>query len=159
MLTTGLFSPVFSFIKEGDLIHKDQRGQILVEFGLVGLLFIGLILFLIILGLWLYNSTQTSQAARLAAHDLAVTGNYNEAQQMAYDHLARTSIAAKTNSVAVYWDGSAAHARVDTEMETFFPGLPKLFNPASPNWTGKVSIIREAETTGEYRFRNPQKFN
>lgn len=133
----------------------------MVELGLVGPIFIAMIFMLIIIGLWIYNSNQTSQAARLAAHHLAVTGKYDESQQLAYNHLNKTKVAASTREVTVYWSGDMACARAETEMETFLPGLLKLLDPSAHNWTGRVTISREAVTTGEYRFRsgNQKYFN
>jgi len=134
-------------------ITENERGQILVEFGLVAPVFVGLVIFLIVLGLWMYNSTQTGQAARIAAHTLAVTGSRGEAEQAAGDYLSKTIIAAKTRRISPYWDGDTACAQVETEMETYFPGLPKLFDRSSPNWTGTVTIIKEAVTASEFQFR------
>ncbi|OPX92208.1 MAG: hypothetical protein A4E52_00074 [Pelotomaculum sp. PtaB.Bin013] len=132
-----------------------------MELGFIGPVFIGMVFMLLITGLWIYNATQTSQAARLAAHQLAVTGNYSEANQIAYYHLNKTGIALSTKEVSVYWSGDVACALVKADMETYMPGLVKLFNPSASNWTGKVTISREAQTTGEYRFRsgNQKYFN
>lgn len=133
----------------------------MVEFGLIIPMFAGTIFLLIITGLWLYNSVQTSQAARIAAHHLAVTGRHDEAVQRARDFLSKRNVAAKTIDVVAYWSGDSARARAETEMETFVPALPKLFNPSAPIWTDKVTISKEALTTSEYRFRpgNSKFFN
>ncbi|OPX87040.1 MAG: hypothetical protein A4E53_02650 [Pelotomaculum sp. PtaB.Bin104] len=132
-----------------------------MELGFVGPIFIGIIFMLLITGMWIYNATQTSQAARLAAHQLAVTGNYSEAYQIAYSHLGKTGIGLSSEEVSVYWSGDVACAQVITNMETYMPGLVKLFNPSGTNWTGKVTISRGAQTTGEYRLRsgNQSQFN
>ncbi len=140
-------------------IKKDQSGQILVEFALIAPIFIGLIFVLIITGLWIYNSSQTSQAARIAAHYMAVTGDMAEARDKASAHLKKTLVAAEIGQVSVYQAGDMAHGVVVTQMETFVPGLKKLFDPQGGGWTGKVTITKEAQTVREYRFRNPGAFN
>lgn len=133
----------------------------MVELGLIGPVFCGLIAMMFIVGIWIYNSSQTAQAARIAAHYLAVTGNSNEAQLNAQKYINKTKLASRVKSISVHWNGDAAYSKVMIEMETFFPGLPKLLNSSAPNWTGKVTISKEAVTTGEYRHRpeNRYKFN
>ena len=133
----------------------------MVELGLIGPVFCGLIAMMFIIGIWIYNSSQTAQAARIAAHYLAVTGNVNEAQQNAQKYINKTKMASTVKSVSVHLNGDTAYSKVTIEMETFFPGLPKLFNSSAPNWTGKVPISKEAMTTVEYRLRteNRNKFN
>jgi len=121
--------------------------------GLVGPIFIGLVVLVIIIGLWAYNSSQTDQASRYAAYHLAITGNQGEAEQAGYNYLSKTVMGATINSVSVYWNGDVACATAETEMETYLPGLPKLFNSSSPNWLGKVTIIKEAVTTGDFQAR------
>ena len=140
-------------------IKKDRRGQILVEFALIAPIFIGLIFVLIITGLWIYNSSQTSQAARIAAHYMAVTGDQSEAMDKATDHLQKTMVAAEISQVSVRPVGDTSQSLVVTRMETFIPGLKKLFNPDSGSWTGEVTITKEAQTVSEYRFRHPGAFN
>lgn len=140
-------------------IKKDQSGQVLVEFALIAPIFIGLIFVLIITGLWIYNSSQTSQAARIAAHYMAVTGDMAEARDKATVHLQKTMVAAEIGQVSVCQAGDMAQSVVVTRMETFIPGLKKLFNPGDGGWTGKVTITKEAQTVREYRFRNPGAFN
>lgn len=133
----------------------------MVELGLIGPVFCGLIAMMFITGIWIYNSSQTAQAARIAAHYLAVTGNISEAQLNAQKYINKTKMASTLKSVSVHLNGDTAYSKVIIEMETFFPGLPKLFNPSAFNWTGKVPISKEAVTTVEYRFRagSQNKFN
>ncbi len=140
---------------------KDEYGSVLVEMGLLGPVFCALVAMMFITGIWIYNVSQAKQAARLAAHHLAVTGNYYEARQVAQKYISKTKLAATTKNISVYWDGEMARGNVVIEMETFFPGLPKLLNPSAPGWTGGVTISEEAVTTGEYRFRqeNRELFN
>jgi len=130
-----------------------------VEFALIAPIFIGLIFVLIVTGLWIYNSSQTSQAARIAAHYMAVTGDANEARDKAITHLQKTTVATEIAQVSVYRAGETAQSLVVTRMETFIPGLKKLFNPKDSGWKGKVTITKEAQTVREYRFRNSGAFN
>lgn len=133
----------------------------MVELGLIGPVFCGLIAMMFVTGIWIYNSSQTAQAARIAAHYLAVTGNISEAQLSAQKYINKTKLASTVKNISVYRNGDTAYSKVTIEMETFFPGLPKLLNPSAPNLTGKVPISKEAMTTVEYRFRagNQNKFN
>lgn len=130
----------------------------MVEFALVAPLFLGLVLFLIVLGFWIYNSSQTAQAARLAAYYAAWTNDCPEAERKAYELLEKSLVAAEIEQVSAYASGDTARSRVVVKMETFFPGLKKLFAPGEPGWTGRVTIEKEASTAREYRHRYPGKF-
>ncbi|SFH34058.1 TadE-like protein [Desulfotomaculum arcticum] len=136
---------------------QEQKGQVLVEFALVAPLLIFFIFYLFILGLWIYNSSQTDQAARIAARQCAWTGNSYEAKQEARDYLQKTIVLSKIKNIEVMNKGANASSKVTIEMETFLPGLKKLLDGSG--WTGKVTIKKEATTVSEYRFRHPEEFN
>lgn len=139
---------------------REQKGQILVESGLVAPLFIGFILYLTMLGFWIYNASQTGQAARIAARHCAVTGNAYEAREKATEYLEKTVLLSEIKQITVHNNGDVSRSRVAVEMETFFPGLKKLLDKdGGSGWTGKVSIVKEATTVREYRFRHPEEFN
>ncbi|RKO65711.1 TadE/TadG family type IV pilus assembly protein [Desulfofundulus salinus] len=138
-------------------MNRDERGSIVVEFGLVAPLFITLIVFLLVFGLWLYNSSVAAQAARMAAHHLAVTGDARESRDQAIKHLRTASIAIDGMDVIVWRDGDTARAQASLSMKNFYPGLPKLLGGGG--WNGPIKIQRKAGCVIEYRFRNPYEFN
>ncbi|NHM26969.1 pilus assembly protein [Desulfofundulus sp. TPOSR] len=146
-------------IREENILSpgRDRRGSVVVEFGLVAPLFVAMVIFLLVLGLWLYNSSVAAQAARLAAHHLAVTGDARESRDQALRHLRTVSIATEGMDVAVWRDGDTARAQANLSMKNFYPGLPKLLGGGG--WNGPIKIQRKVGCVIEYRFRNPSEFN
>lgn len=140
-------------------ILRNQKGSVLVEFAMVFCVYMAVILMLLIHGLWLYNNFQAERAARHAAVYLAATNNPTRAEAVARDYLNKTQVISAIKDISAYWSGSTPVARVNTEMQTFFPGLPKLLNPKGPNWVGKVPIVKEATTPGEHQHTNSKEYN
>ena len=138
---------------------EDQKGQALVEFSLVFYLYIAIIFLLIIHGAWLYNNFQADLAARHGALYFGTTNDAAQARTIAAEHLARTQVFSNTVNVRVFWTGSVPACVVETEMRTFFPGLPRLFGSGNPLWSDRIPITKEAVATGEHKYTNPREYN
>ena len=138
---------------------RDQKGQALVEFSLVFYLYMAIMFMLVIHGAWLYNNFHADRAARHGALYLGTTNNTVQARAIAADYLANTQVLSNTKNIRVYWSGSVPVCIVETEMRTFFPGIPKLFSRGNPIWTDKIPIVKEARATGEHKYTNSSEYN
>ncbi|MCL2766330.1 MAG: pilus assembly protein [Peptococcaceae bacterium] len=138
---------------------KDQRGQALVEFSLVFYLYMAIMLILVFHGIWLYNNFHADRAARHGALYLGTTNNAAQARTIAADYLLKTQVLSNTKNIRVYWSGQVPVCIVETEMRTFFPGIPKLFSSSNPFWTDKIQIVKEAVATGEHKYTNSSEYN
>lgn len=135
-------------------ILKDDRGQVLVEFAICGLLFIGFIMAMVVLGLWKYNVSKVEQAARIAAYNVAATDNSNEAQQQALTYLNKTLIACPVKGALAYGTAESGYGVAEAQMVPLFPGFQKFIDPRSTSTiNGNIYIRREAAMVREYRFR------
>jgi hypothetical protein len=130
-----------------------------VEFSLVFYLYLAVFLMLIIHGSWLYNNFQADRAARHGALYYGTTNNANQARAVAAEHLNKTQVFSTTKNISVYWSGSVPVCRVETEMKTFFPGIPKLFSPSNPVRADKIPIVKEAMATGEHKYTHSGEYN
>ncbi|WP_031516969.1 TadE/TadG family type IV pilus assembly protein [Desulfofalx alkaliphila] len=137
----------------------DQRGQAIIEFALIFIIFMGVLMALFIHGSWMYNKFHTDRAARQAALYLASTDDKARATQIAREHLEKTIIFSDIKEIRVYWNGNSTVGRVRVEMETFFPGMAKLINSANPTWSGKVMITKEVTTPGEHKFTHSHEYS
>jgi Flp pilus assembly protein TadG len=141
---------------------KNNRGSIALEFAVCGVMFVGFIMGLIVISLWIYNATQVSQAARIAAHNLAVTNDYSESLDMAKRYLNKTLVSCSSMNVDLYGSQDKSYGVAQAEMSPLFPGFQKLLDPKGTSTIdGRIRIRREAFTAREYRFRpgNQQYFN
>jgi Flp pilus assembly protein TadG len=133
---------------------RDARGSIMVEFAMGGILFTGFVMGIIVMGLWIYNVSQVSQAARIAAHNVAVTGNAAESQKMAMKYLDSALIACPARGARAYRTTEKGFGVVEAYMEPLFPGFQKLMDPQGKSTlNGKILIRKEASRVLEYRFR------
>ena len=137
----------------------NQQGSVLVEFALVFYLYMAVIFMFLIHGLWLYNSFQTDRAARQAAYYYGTTGNAAKAKNAAVNYLDKTQVATTVKDISVYWSGRNASARVRVDMQTFFPGIPKLLNPKASAWSDSITISKEAISPGEHQHTNSGEYN
>lgn len=135
-------------------VHKDNKGSVMVEFAICGTMFVGIVLAMMVVGLWIYNATQVSQAARLAAYHVSVTNNPGAARQEALDYLNRTLIACNNISVSAGSSGQSGYGIAKTDMNPLFPGLQKVIDPTGKRTiNGKIKIEKEATAAREERFR------
>lgn len=133
---------------------KGQKGSILVEFAVCGIMFIGFVMGIIVMGIWIYNFSQVSQAARIAAHNVGVTDNAAESQDMALNYLNKALIACPTRGAVAYSTAENGYGVAEAYMEPLFPGFQKLIDPfGSSNVNGKIHIRKEAVRTREYMLR------
>lgn len=141
---------------------KDNRGSILVEFAICGIMFIGFVMGMVVMGIWIYNTSQVSQAARIAAHNVAVTNDLAEAQNLAMEYLNKTLIACPTKGVLAYSTEDNASGVAEAYMTPLFPGFEKLVDPRGESTiNGRIHIKKEATRVREYRYRpgSQQQFN
>lgn len=134
----------------------------MVEFAICGIMFVGVVLGMIVMGLWIYNVSKVDQAARVAAYNMAVTNNAAEAQQLALSYLNKTLIACPAKGAMAYGTSENGQGIAEADMNPLFPGFQKLIDPMGKSTiNGKIHIRKEAVRTREYRFRpgNQQQFN
>jgi len=132
----------------------NNKGQVTVEFAICGLLFIGFVLGMIVIGIWMYNASHVSQAARIAAHNIAVTNNSVESQNMAMEYLNKSLIACPTKGALAYATSTDGFGIAEAYMDPLFPGFQKLIDPrGNSTINGQIHIRREASRVREYRFR------
>ena len=137
----------------------DQRGQALVEFSLVFYLYMAVMFMLVIHGAWLYNNFHAERAARHGALYLGTTNNVAQARSIASGYLSNTQVLSNTKNIRVFWSGSVPTCIVETEMKTFFPGIPKLFSRSNSLRADKIRITKEAVATGEHKYTNSWEYN
>ncbi len=143
-------------------LRTDSRGSITLEFAICGIMFIGLVMCLVVTGLWMYNTSQVKQAARLAAVNAATTGNMAESREVALKYMRKTLIACPVKNAEVFSVQDDGYGVAEAEMESLFPGFQKLIDPLGRSAiNGRVHIRKEAVTVREYRFRadSRDKFN
>ena len=138
---------------------KDQKGQALVEFGLIFCIYTAVVFMLIMHGAWLYNNYQVERAARHGAVYLGTTNNVAGARAAANDYLGTTLVFTTGRTITPYWSGSVAMCQVQTEMTTFFPGIPKLLNRSNPVMSDTITIRKEAVATGEHKYTHSSDYN
>ena len=139
-------------------VIADQKGQALVEFSLVVCVYLALIFMIIVYSGWLYNSFQADRAARHGAIYVSTTGNATQAKAVAQDYLNKTVVLARVSNITV-GSASTPTCRVQVEMTTFFPGIPKLLDSRNPMWADKIQIVKEATTPGEDKFTHSGNYN
>lgn len=138
---------------------EDQKGQALIEFSLVFCIYMAVIFMFVIHGSWLYNNFQVDRASRHGAIYLGTTNNPHKAETIARDYLNKTQIFSRTKNVTVYWSGGSPVCKIETSMQAFFPGLPKLLNRKSSFWSNEVQIRKEAVAPGEHKYTNSNQYN
>lgn len=125
----------------------------MVEFAVCGIMFVGFVLGLIVFGIWIYNTSQVSQAARVAAYNAATTNNSGEAQQLAMTYLNKTLIACPTKGAIAYANTEDGYGVAEAYMTPMFPGFQKLIDPMGTSTiNGTIHIRKEAVKTREYRY-------
>ncbi|MFZ5650844.1 MAG: TadE/TadG family type IV pilus assembly protein [Bacillota bacterium] len=133
---------------------KDKRGSITLEFALCGIMFIGFVLGMVVMGLWMYNVSQAKQASRIAAHTMAITGNPVHSHDESMKYLDKTLIACTNKQVGVYGDNVTGYGVVQVEMDPLFPGFQRLIDPkGSSTINGRIQIRREAAASREFWLR------
>ncbi|KJS64246.1 MAG: hypothetical protein JL50_21580 [Peptococcaceae bacterium BICA1-7] len=133
---------------------KDSRGSIMVEFAVAGIIFIGFVLGIIVIGIWIYNVSQVSQAARIAAHNVAVTNNAGESEEMALKYLNKMVIACPEKGVRASKSSGNGYSVAEAYMNPLFPGFQKLIDPLGKSTiNGRIHIRKEATRVLENRFR------
>lgn len=134
---------------------RDNKGSIMLEFAICGTLFIGIVLAMVALGMWMYNTSQVKQAARIAALRVAVTDDVAEAQQAAYEYLDNSLIACPVKSASSSSFKSYGYGRAEALMNPLFPGFQRLIDPTGKSTiNGKIQIRKESQAVREYRFRD-----
>lgn len=135
-------------------LFKSQKGSILVEFVVCGIMFIGFVMGMIVIGIWIYNDTRVNQAARIAANNMAVTNNRVESENMAVAYLKKTLIACPTRGAAAYNDGEYGYGVAEAYMDPLFPGFEILIKPGGTSTIKEtIHIRKEATKISEFRFR------
>ncbi len=133
---------------------KNSKGSILLEFSISGTLFIAIILGTTMIGLWIYNTSQVSQAARLSAYKMSVTNNQSFAKEEALNYMNKTLVACKNLTVDIDNSGQISYSRVRVLMDPIFPSLYKLIIPQDNYYfEGSIKIEKEAMSVREERFR------
>lgn len=135
-------------------LFKENEGSIMVEFAFAGIMFIGFVFGIIVTGTWIYNVSQVSQAARIAAHNIAVTNNENESEEMALKYLNKMLIACPFKGTSAFKTSANGYGVAEAYMNPLFPGFQKLIDPfGSSTINGRIHIRREATRVLENRFR------
>ena len=133
---------------------KDQKGSFMLEFAICGTLFIGIVLAMVVMGMWMYNTSQVKQAARIAALRVTVTDNEAEAQQAAFEYLNNSLIACPVKNAASYSTKDYGYGMAEALMDPLFPGFQRLIDPTGKSSVnGKIRIRKESQAIREYRFR------
>lgn len=126
----------------------------MVEFAVCGIMFVGFVMGMIVIGIWIYNVSQVNQAARLAAHNVAVTGNVEESEELAVAYLQKTLIACPTKGALAVNKGENGYGAAEAYMDSLFPGFERLINPGGTSVVkGTIHIRKEATKVSEARFR------
>lgn len=132
----------------------NNRGSIMLEFAVCGILFIGVVLGMVVLGLWIYNTSQVKQAARIAALNVAVTDDPEEACREALKYLNKALVACPVNNVEAYCARDIGYGVAEAVMEPLFPGFLKLVDPKGTSTiNGRIRIRKEAPAARAHRFR------
>lgn len=135
-------------------LNKDEKGSVLVEFAICGTLFIGIILMMIVVSLWIYNAAQVEQAARLAAYHVSVTNNPGIARQEALAYMNKTLVACSGITATASVSGQLGHGVAQAQMNPLFPGVHLIIDPGSKAKTeGTIKIQKGATATREERYR------
>ncbi|NTW05562.1 MAG: pilus assembly protein [Peptococcaceae bacterium] len=133
---------------------KNSKGSILLEFSICGTLFIAIILGITMIGLWIYNTAQVSQAARLAAYKMSITNNQAFAKEEALNYMDKTLVACNSLTVDLGNSEQVSYSRVKALMDPIFPGIHKLLIPQQGSYVeGSIRIEKEAISVREERFR------
>ena len=134
---------------------KDNKGSIMLEFAICGIMFIGIVLAMVVMGMWMYNTSQVNQAARIAALRVAVTDNVAEARQAGYEYLDNSLIACPTKNVTSSRSNDYGYGVAEALMNPLFPGFQRLIDPTGKSTiNGKIRIRKESQAVREYRFRD-----
>lgn len=143
-------------------LFKDNRGSIFVEFAICGIMFIGFVMGMVVTGLWIYNTSQVKQAARIAALNVAVTNSQSEANEKALIYMNKTLVACPFKNIDSYGSQENGYGVAVAEMEPLFPGFQRLIDPrGSSIINGRILIRKEAVSSREYRYRpgNRDQYN
>ena len=141
-------------LKGAGKVHKDNKGTIMVEFAICGTLFVGIVVGMMVMGLWIYNASQVSQAARLAAYNVSVTNKPAEARDEALRYMNKTLVACSQKVVFVNSNSQAGYGVAEAAMDPLFPGFQKIIDPkGNRTIDGKITIRKEATATREKRFK------
>lgn len=130
---------------------KDNKGSVTLEFSLCGIMFIGFMMGMVVMGLWMYNVSHTKQASRIAAHTMAVTGNAARSHDEAVKYLDKTLIACTNKQVGVAWAQDTGYGVAQVEMDPLFPGFQRLIDPkGGATVNGRIKIRKEAAASREF---------
>lgn len=133
---------------------KNERGSIMLEFAVCGTLFIGFVIGMVVMGLWMYNTSQVNQAARIAALNVAVTDDPVEAREKALSYLDKTLIACPVKGTLAFGDRDNGYGAAEAQMNPLFPGFLKLVDPEGGSTvSGRILIRKEAVAARAHRFR------
>ncbi|MCL6478975.1 MAG: pilus assembly protein [Peptococcaceae bacterium] len=133
---------------------KDGKGSITLEFAICGIMFVGFVMGMVVMGLWIYNNSQVKQAARIAALRVAVTNDPAEARQAALQYLNKTLVSCPIKMTDAFGSQENGYGVAEAEMNPLFPGFQRLIDPrGTSSVEGRIRIRKEAMTVREYRFR------
>lgn len=133
---------------------RDPKGSIMLEFAICGVLFIGFVLGMAVMGLWMYNTAQVKQAARIAAFNVSVTGDPAEAGRKAMSHMNKTLVACPVKNVEAYGSRENGYGVAVAQMDPLFPGFRRLIDPGGASIiSGRILIRKEAVSARAHRFR------
>lgn len=123
-----------------------------------GIMFIGLIFGMVVMGLCMYNVSQVKQAARIAAYNVALTGNPSEAQSLAQTYLNKSVVACPSQKAVAYSSQELGYGVAEVEMNPLFPGFQKIIDPGGTSTiNGRIQIRKEAVTILEHRLRQSNR--
>lgn len=130
----------------------------MLEFTICGIMFVGFVLGMVAMGLWIYNTSQVKQAARIAALNVAVTDNPAEASDKALKHLNKTLVACPMKNAFSYSTNDTGYGVAEAEMNPLFPGFQRLIDPKGASTAnGRILIRKEASTARAHRLRPENK--
>ncbi|MFZ5648122.1 MAG: TadE/TadG family type IV pilus assembly protein [Bacillota bacterium] len=143
-------------------VLKAQRGSITLEFALCGIMFMGFVLGMVVMGLWMYNVSQVNQAARIAAYTVALTGDAGDARNKALLYLNKTLLACPAKNAAAFSSRDSGYGVAEAEMNPLFPGFIKLIDAKGTSAiNGRILIRKEALSALAHKLRpeNRDQYN
>lgn len=137
---------------------RDTKGSIMLEFAICGILFIGFVLGMVVMGLWIYNASQVKQAARIAAFNVSVTDDPAEAGRKAMSYMNKTLVACPVKNVEAYGSQENGYGVAVVQMNPLFPGFGRLIDPGGASIiNGRILIRKEAVSARAHRFRTESR--
>ncbi|MGQ9498552.1 MAG: TadE/TadG family type IV pilus assembly protein [Desulfotomaculales bacterium] len=140
---------------------RDEKGQVLVEFTLCFLLFMGFFSALMVFCWWNLSALYLREAAFETARCYAVYVDEQRAKDVAREIIDKGGwlfVKPETLEIHVNRGGDRSVARVAAQPRLRVPKLAANFWGLVGWEKGNAKIVKEASCTLEYRFRKPWEF-